>query len=131
LLKKFNYLGVRRDSEMTIDVVMRNPLEFGLDSTTLVLDILVKPKLLGTYTLPFDDFRFYLMDENDDLYNTRSKTHADLGVVADTEHIEDSSRISRGLILTELKHEYLYQDMRLLFYYEPNKKFGIIKLEQG
>ena len=131
MLKDFSYLGCYRDNDMTVDAIMRNPLDYGLDSTTLVLDVLVKPKQAGVDMLPFEDFRFYLMDANDCLYNTQRKNHAELGVVADTDLIEDSARISRGLALTELKYEYLYQDMSLLFHYKPDNRFGIVRLEQG
>jgi hypothetical protein len=76
-----------------------------------------------------DGFAFYMMDEESRLYNTRSKSHAAMGTVADN-ILEDPAHTQRGLILTELRHEYLYQDMRLLFCHKPDNRFGIIKLDQ-
>jgi hypothetical protein len=128
MLKKFTYIGAYWSDDMNIDVFMRNPLECGLASNMIVFDVLIKSKLSGADTLPLDDFSFYLMDADSRLYNTQNKTHADMGVTADT--VEDTSHTSTGLIISELKYDYLYQDMRLMFYNKTYNRFGIIKLEQ-
>ena len=65
---------------MSVDVLMRNPLDCGLDSGTLVLDITLKPRQANVDTLPFGEFQFYLMGEDDCLYNTQSSNYTDLGI---------------------------------------------------
>jgi hypothetical protein len=114
---------------MNIDVIMRNPLDYGLESVTMVFDVMVRSKQDGV-TLTLDDFAFYIMDEDNRLYNTRNSSHSELGSAAEAV-IEDTRHTSRGLILTELRHEWLYQDMRLLFCRKPDARFGVIKLYQG
>ena len=116
MLKKFGYDGAYRDENISVSVMLENPLVHGLDSTALVFSVTVKGKRGDTPRL--DDFTFYVMDEGNRLYNARNIPYPLPTAKVDQEDSEPE-RQPDGLILTEFKHDFLFQDLRIAFSYRP------------
>ncbi len=110
MLKHLGYDGAYHDENISVSVLLENPLEHGLDLATIVFSVTTRAKDGAASVPSMEDLTFYLMDEDNRLYNTRMV------------------RAPYKLIYTDLKHEFLFQDLRLVFYYRPYERLEIIGL---
>lgn len=127
MLKNLGYDGAYHDENMSVSVLLENPLEYNLEASTLVFSIALRSKN-GSKILRLEDFAFYVMDETNRLYNTQSTPYSKStnGVIAED---DEPVRCSSGLLHTDFKYDFLFQDLRIAFYYRPDMKFSIIKLK--
>jgi hypothetical protein len=126
MLKNFGYDGTYRDEKMSVSVMLENPLDYGLESTELVFSVTVKGKNGNSPQL--EDFTFYVMDEANRLYNTQSTPRFKHSTEAAPEDDEPLIKPD-GLITTKLNHEFLFQDLRIAFFYRPYGKIFVIELK--
>lgn len=124
MLKNFGYDGVYYNQDITVSVLLENPSDYDLEATTLVFSVTIKDKRSGTTNLHLEDFSFYIMDEQNYIYNTK-KAIGLQSSVNDNEPVRNPDI----LILTEFRPEFLFQDLRIAFYYEPCQQFHIIELK--
>lgn len=127
MLKNLGYDGVYRDQDITVSALLENPLDFGLDAGTLVFSISIRNKRKGAKNLTLEDLSFYIMDEKDRIYSTQKMPYippTEGARAEDDEPLPDPD----GLILTDFKHEFLFQDMRIAFRYGPYQQLRIIEL---
>ena len=76
-----------------------------------------KPKL--------EDFAFYIMDEAGCMHDTK---HIPTPTITKTQDSAEPKYLSDGLIVTDFKHDFLYQDLRIVFCYHPYQRTSIIEL---
>ena len=126
MLKNFGYDGVNHDMNISVSVLLENPLECGFEAAELVFSVALSAKDGGIPRL--EDFTFYLMDEADQMYNTRSIPFSKPDIETTFEDAEPIRRLD-GFILTDFKYYFLFQDLRIAFYYRPYRKISIIELK--
>ena len=126
MLKNFGYGGAYHDTGISVSVMLENPLEYGFEATELAFSVALRDNKSNTPML--EDFTFYVMDEADQLYNTRSIPFSKTDIETP---IEDNEPVRQpdGLIITEFKHSFLFHDLRIVFYYRPYRRFSIIELK--
>ena len=126
MLKNLGYAGVYHDKNISVSLLLENPLEHNLEATVLVFSVALRTKNSDTDMI-LDDFTFYIMDETNRLYNTQSMPY--LKPAIEIKDDDEPIRYPVGLIHTEFKHEFLFQELRVAFYYQPYEKINIIKLQ--
>jgi len=105
--------------------MLENPVDFGLAASALTFSVTVSAKN-GNGTAPRpEDFTFYLMDKADHLYNTRYTPCPD---VETDPGYDEPMPCPDWLIYTDFRPEFLYQDLRIVFYYRPAQTFNVIVL---
>jgi hypothetical protein len=133
MLKLISYDGTYRDENITVSVVLENPLDYGLATTALAFSVVVKDKN-GNNTSPhIDDFVFYLMDENFRLHNMQFIQHANSRPIASlplASEDDEPIRIPNGIIHTVLQPEFIFYDLRVAFYYRRSDRIEIIRLQR-
>ena len=126
MLKNFGYDGTYRDEKISVSVMLENPLDYGLEATELVFSVIVKGRNDSSARL--EDFTFYVMDEANRLYNThrttRFKHSGEEGPVDDEPPVTPDA-----LVTTRLHHEFLFQDLRIAFFYRPHETIHVIALK--
>jgi hypothetical protein len=68
MLHDIVYFGTYRGDGISVDVMLGNPLEYGIDPDKLVFKVKVAPRNENTGTLRLDAFVFYVMDNDYHLY---------------------------------------------------------------
>lgn len=127
MLKKSGYNGAYNDQNISVNVLLENPVDCGLEETNLVFSIRLRGKKESDAIVKIQEFTFYIMDEANCLHSTRIML-CPTGTVETT--IDDEPiRQPGGLILTEFKHDFLFQDLRIAFYYKPYRRIIIIELK--
>jgi hypothetical protein len=128
MLNRIGYYGVYKDNDISVSIMLENPLEYGLDAELLVFSVVIKPHSGDVVVIQLNDFAFYIMDADNRLYNAYVAPDLRLGtgVVIDT---DDPPHTLRALITADFKHEYLYQALRVAFYYKPCNRVELIRLE--
>ena len=128
MLKNYGYDGAYRDDNISVSVMLENPLEYGLEADTLVFGVILKAKNSEASVPRLEDFTFSIMDEADRLYETQSIPCSK----SDTEMASEDGEPARkpdGLITTGFNHDFLFQDLRIAFYCPPYEKTHIIELK--
>ena len=126
MLKNFGYDGAYHDMSISVSVLLEIPSEYGFEATDLVFSVALRAISGGTPRL--EDFTFYVMDEADQLYNTRSIPISKCNIEATFEGDEPVRRPD-GFIFTDFRHCFLFQDLRIAFYYRPYRRISIIELK--
>ena len=126
MLKSYGYDGVYNDENLSVSVLLENPLEHGLDATQLVFSVTLRAKNSAAPKL--EDFTFYVMDEADRMYNTQSAPHSEPTAKATPED-EESARCPDILLHADFRHDFLFQDLRIAFYYRLYQRINIIALK--
>ena len=124
MLKNFGYDGAYNDKHISVNVLLENPLTHDLEASKLVFSVAVKGKNGEPPRL--DDFTFYIMDEANRLHNTQIAPYSKI-IEADPDD-DEPVRQPDGLILTDFKSDFLFQDLRIGFYYQPYQTISIIQL---
>lgn len=127
MLKKLGYNGAYNDQNISVNVLLENPVDCGLEETNLVFSIRLRGKKESAAIVKIQEFRFYIMDETNCLHNTRIML-CPTGI-AETTVDDEPMRQPDGLILADFKHSFLFQDLRIAFYYQPYRRIIIIGLE--
>ena len=128
MLKNFGYDGAYRDENISVSVLLENPLEHGFEANTLIFSVTFKAMNSDTAVPRLEDFTFQIMDEANRLYNTQSMPYLKSEIEMNSED-DELVREPDGLIITNLNHEFLFQDLRIAFLYRPNGKTNIIELK--
>ena len=125
MLKHLKFSGVLNEEILSVCVTLENPADYGLDVTALVLSVVIKEKNGISFTPNMDAFTFYIIDESNRMYNAEFVSTPDLLMPTD-----DADPLPKpdGLIVTDFKHEFLYQDLRIAFYHQPHQRLHIIDL---
>jgi len=126
MLKSFGYDGTYHDMSISVSVLLENPLECGLDATQLVFSVALRAKNGDAPRL--EDFTFFIMDEAGQQYKARSIPYTKPNTETTFEDDEPVIRPD-GLIVTEFRYEFLFQDLRIAFHYHPYQKTNIIALK--
>lgn len=127
MLKNLGYSGAYHDPSLSIGVLLEDPAECGLEANLLVFSVTVSGKQESTAHLKMEDFSFYIMDEQDRLYNTQKLPGAQPSAQIDEED-DELFRRPDGLIFTEFKHEFLFQNLRMVIYSRQDQQFHIFAL---
>lgn len=127
MLKNSGYGGVYTDENISVGVLLENPLKCGLEETDLVFSINLRIKKGNSTTINLEDFVFYILDESNCFYNTRSISYPK--EIIDLADADEEIRQPDALIATHFKHSFLFQDLRIAFYYRPYQRINIIKLK--
>ena len=127
MLKNYGYDGAYRDDNISVSVLLENPSEYGFEANTLVFSVILKAKNSETSVPRLEDFTFFIIDEADRLYKTQSILCSKSGTERTSEDEEPVSKPD-GLIITDFNHDFLFQDLRIAFYYPPYEKANIIEL---
>ena len=128
MLKNFGYDGTYRDRNISISVLLENPLDYDLEAATLVFSVTVKDKRNGAENLSFESCTFYIMDEQNRIYNTQKAPALQLAAGTAAED-DEPIRQPDCLIFTDFKPEFLFQNLRIAFYYTPCRQIHIIELK--
>ena len=128
MLKNLGYDGAYHDENISVSVLLENPVEYGIDAAQLVFSVALRANNRSHTAPHIDDFTFYIIDETHYIYNTQYMPYSKPAA----EELPDDEPIRQpdGLIHTELKHKFLFQDLRIAFYYRPYKKINIIDLKR-
>ena len=125
MLKHLKFSGIFHDENLSIHVTLENPADYEFEATTLLFSITVRGKNSNGINPKLEDFKFYVMDEAGCLYEAQSipapNVEADSGD-------DEPRQTPDGLIRTDFKHEFLFQDMRIAFDYLYYRKISIIEL---
>jgi len=124
MLKHLKFSGIFHDSHLSVSVTLENPKDYGLEATKLVFSVALRSK--DGEIQRFEDFTFYVMDETCRLYNTQSiSPHATEINQCDNEPV----RHQDGLIYTNFKHDFMFQDLRIAFGCRIYRRLNIIELK--
>ena len=125
MLKNFSYYGTYHDENLTIGLLLENPIDYGQDAAVITFSVTLKAASNKGVPPRLEDFTFYLMDEGNRIFNTIFVT-----ALASATVIDDVEPVCKpdGLILAEFKPEYLFQDLRIAFYDRSHEKINIIEL---
>lgn len=127
MLKNMGYYGTYRNQNVSISVLLENPLHCGLEPSKLVFSVIVKDKQKQVQAPGFRECTFYIMDEQDRIYNAEKL----LGVQPEMEApaVEgEELHHPDGLIAADFRPEFLFQDLRIVAYCEAGQKFRVIPL---
>ena len=125
MLKNYGYDGAYRDGNISVSVLLENPLEYGFEASTLVFSVMFKAGNNEAAVPRLEDFTFSIMDEANRLYSTQSRPYLKEITSEDDEPV----RKPDGLIITDFNYDFLFQDLRIAFFYRPYGKTGIIELK--
>lgn len=128
MLKNLGYYGTYHDENISVSVLLENPLRCGIESSKLAFSVMVRDKQDNAKPFGFQDCTFYIMDEQNSLYNTEKI----FGVPPTIEAVaveDESIRRPDGLIVADFRPEFLFQDLRIVFYCKPCERFCVIKLK--
>lgn len=128
MLKNLSYDGTYRDENISVSIMLENPLDWGIEVTAFVFSIALRSKNDNPIPARMSDFTFYIMDENNHLYNTQIILSPKFPQAIQED--DESIRQPDGLIQTDFKYEFLFQDLRIAFYDRPYEKMNIIKLQR-
>ena len=126
MLKNQGYGGAYHDEDISVNVLLEPPCDYGLEASALAFSITIVAKTGGAPRI--DDFTFYLMDESNALYNTCIVPCPKSVVEVDADD-DEPARNPDGLIHTDFDPAFLFQDLRIAFYYRPYGKIVIIELK--
>jgi len=124
MLKYLKFSGLFHDENFSVNITLENPLDYGFTVETLLFSVNINAKDNKVISLQQKDFKFYIMDEAEYLYNTQN-IQTPVNAKPINEELEYQPE---RLIFTDFKHDFLYQDLRMAFYYRPYRRFNIIEL---
>ena len=126
MLKNLGYDGVYHDENISVSVLLENPLDYGLNATELLFSVTLRAQNGSQNALRMDDFTFYVMDEANRIYNAQTALYSQ---PADETTLDDEPiRQPHGFIHTHFEYDFLFQDLRIAFFYLPYRKISIIEL---
>ena len=127
MLKDCGYGGAYHDKDISVSMLLENPLDCGLEATSLVFSVIIRDKRTGSAKFSPEEFTFYLVDEANFIYNTQ-KAFGPYPKIQEIPEDGEPVREPDCLIFTEFRSEFLFQDLRAVFYCEHQRQFHIINL---
>jgi hypothetical protein len=127
MLKNFGYGGAYRDENISVSVLLENPLDYGIEAAKLVFSVAIEDKNSGTSSR-LEDFIFYIMDEGNHLYHFQNTPCLNHDTEASTDDIDPVQKPD-GLIITDINYAFLFQDLRIAFRYPNHTDLRIIELK--
>ena len=127
MLKNCGYGGTYHDKDISVSMLLENPLDCGLEAASLVFSVIIRDKRTGSAKLSPEDFTFYIVDEANFIYNTQ-KTFGQYPQIQELPGDDESVREPDCLIFTEFRPEFLFQNMRIAFYDRHHRQLHIIEL---
>lgn len=127
MLKDCGYGGAYHDKDISVSMLLENPLDCGLEAASLVFSVIIRDKRTGSARLNLEEFTFYIIDEDNFIYNTQ-KVFGQNPKIQEIPGDDEPVRKPDCLISTEFRPEFLFQDMRAVFYCEHQKQLHIINL---
>ena len=122
MLEDIDYGGSYRDDSITVTVTLEDPERHGIDAGRLAF--MVTASMYNGDAFPGECLVFYLMSDSNFISNT------EFIPIEASKHIATEARRSlNGLIHMELHHGYLFQSLRVAFYYLPYNRIEIIQLK--
>lgn len=128
MLKNLGYYGTYRNQSIFVSVLLENPLSCGIEASKLAFSVMIRDKRDSANPLGFGDCTFYIMDEQNRLYNT-GKIFGVPPTVEAAAVEEEPIRQPDGLIFADFRPEFLFQDLRIIFYCKPCRQFYMIELK--
>ena len=125
MLKHLKFSGIFHDDNLSVHLTLENPLDYDLDVATMVFSVTVRAKNDTDFAPKLEDFTFYIMDEAGCMYDTQ---HIPTPATTKAQESEESEYLPDGLIVTDFKHHFLYQDLRIAFCYRLYQRTSIIEL---
>ena len=122
MLKRHSYDGFYRDENISISILLENPTAHDLETNELVFSVTLKARKRGICEL--NDFTFYVMDEANCLHNTQIIPYSKNSIKN-----SEPTLLSSKLIRTRFRSYFLFQDLRIAFYYPPYQNIAIINLK--
>jgi len=123
MLEDVSYNGFYRNKDMSVNVMLDNPMRYNLEADRLAFKVEVIPRR-GDATLYVEDFTFYLMSDDNRLHNF------EFTLLEQDKVVEDGVPCAfSGFMHTAFCPEYLFQCLRIAFYYQPYEHIEIISLE--
>ena len=112
MLKNLRFSGIYHDENLSVHVMLENPADYGIKASSLVLSVAVKDK--NGDKPKMEDFDFHVMDEAGLLYSA-------MNLAVPSVEAEDGEPVycPDWLIVTDFRHEFLFQDLRVAFRYKP------------
>lgn len=98
MLKNLGYDGTYNDKNISVSVLLENPLEHDLDARMLTFSVTVKEKSGTSTMVGIEDFTFYVMDESNHLYNVKISPY-----LKDMPEDDEPVRKPDALIYTEFQ----------------------------
>ena len=126
MLDKLGFSGEYRDRDISVDIMLENPLEYGIDAGNLLFSIKISQRSADAPILRINEFSFYIMDKYNRMYNVQDAlvpTEKEAAIVLDC-----SISAINGHIQTKLRPIFLYHDIRIAFYYQLYNRIEIITL---
>jgi hypothetical protein len=124
MLKNLGYDGAYRDELISVSVLLENPLEHGLNVTALAFSVAIRAVNASAVMPRPEDFTFYIMDESDALHNAERSLY-----LKNAPDSDEPVLMPDMLIHTGFRHSFLFQDLRIAFYFRPYEKINIIGLK--
>jgi hypothetical protein len=121
VLKNFGYGGAYRDEDIYVGALLENPLDCGFEASVMTFSVTLRSK--NGVPLRLDNFVFYVMDESGCMYN------APLSPYSKADADGESAYQAGGLIRTDFRHEFLFQDLRIAFLCRPYAVVNVISLK--
>lgn len=128
MLKNLGYYGTYHDQNVSVSVLLENPLNYGVESSKLAFSVMVKNKQNSAETLDFKNCTFYIMDEKNHIYNTEKVFGVPPTIEATAVEDETICRPD-GLIFADFRPEFLFQTLRIVVYCESCRQFYVIELK--
>lgn len=124
MLKHLGYSGTYNDENISVSILLENPIEHPLQPILLTFSVRVQIKSNHPNILRPENIAFYILDESNDLHNTKK-----LPYLIDIPDDDEPVCKPDYLICAAFKHDYIFQDLRIAFYYRPYEKINIINLK--
>ena len=115
MIKDLTFGGSYKDENISMDAMLVNPAEHGYGNDTLTFEVRITMK--GA-TTDVDDWSFYIIDGQQNIYNA-----ADVAELP-----SDGISTIAVIVAYHFRPEYLYNDIRLGFYYEPYNCIQFIEI---
>lgn len=113
MLNNYNYDGFYRDNNFMVSVTLTNPNEIDINNYMLTFDVLLKSE----NNINLANFSFYIIDCNNNMHNMVMLNN-------------NCGKYNQAIVHTKLQPIFLYNDIRIAFYYKPYNKLLIIDMDR-
>ena len=125
MLKHLKFSGIFRDENLSVEVTLENPSNYGLEATNLVFSVAARGKDSEGISPSLEDMTFFVMDEADRLHTAQCIPTPVVEVdLAD----DEPDYRPDGLVYTYFEHGFLFQDLRIAFDFQHYERLCIIEL---
>jgi hypothetical protein len=115
MIKNLTFGGRYSDEIIIMEAMLVSPAKNGYSNNTLIFEVHIITK---GRTTDLSEWNFYIMDNQHKIHNA-----ADV-----TELPKDGISAISALVAYDFRVEYLYNDIRLGFYYEPHNGIYFVEI---